>query len=389
MPPRTMQQSGDKGGTITVDSLNDALREAAAEEGFSMLGIAPAVQATGVHDLSRWIDIGYAGEMDYLSNRKDAYRHPSSILDGVRSLVALAYPYASTPFRPHIKGQGKLARYLWSGDDYHDLIHPKLKRLGRIVSEIQPDSTWRGVVDTAPLLEREVAQRAGLGWCGKNTLLLNRDQGSYFFLACLLTNIQLSYDTAHYASHCGTCTACLDACPTQAFPQPGVLDANRCISYLTIEHRGPIPLGLREPIGQWLFGCDICQEVCPWNQKNHRSQSPSEEQWDCLELEELFTLDEATFRARFRKTPLWRARRRGILRNAAIVLGNQKNVDAVESLATGLCDSESLVRGASAWALGRIGTPDARKRLMDRRLVEVDPLVIEEIAAALENSGSG
>ncbi len=166
-------------------------------EGFSLLGIAPAVQSTGFHDLVHWIEQGYAGEMDYLENRREAYRHPSAILAGVRSLVALAYPYAAASFPSLRPGYGKIARYVWSGSDYHDVIHPKLKRLSRLIDAARPGSHSRGVVDTAPLLEREVASQAGLGWCGKNTLLLNRHQGSYFFLACLLTDVELPYDAPH------------------------------------------------------------------------------------------------------------------------------------------------------------------------------------------------
>ena len=348
-----------------------------------MLGIAPAVQTTGFHDLVHWIDQGYAGEMDYLENRREAYRHPSAGLEGVRSLVALAYPYAAAPFPSHRPGRGKIARYVWSGLDYHDVIHPKLKRLGHLIEASRPGSRSRGVVDTAPLLEREIANRAGLGWRGKNTLLLNRHQGSYFFLACLLTDLELPYDAPHESSHCGTCTACIQACPTDAFPQPGVLNASRCISYLTIEHRGPIPIEFREQIGDWLFGCDVCQEVCPWNRKRERSSDRPSDPMDSIELSELFGLSDDAFRQRFRTTPLWRSKRRGILRNAAIVLGNQGSVDSIAALSRGLADSEPIVRGASAWALGRIKSPQAVIALMARATIEGDATVAEEIAAAL------
>jgi epoxyqueuosine reductase len=372
-----------------VKALADALRDAASIEGFSLLGIAPAVESKGFHDLVQWIEQGYAGEMDYLENRQEAYRHPSAILAGVRSLVVLAFPYPAAPFRSLRPAEGKIARYVWSGLDYHDVIHPKLKRLCRLIDETRPGSHSRGVVDTAPLLEREVARQAGLGWCGKNTLLLNRHQGSYFFLACLLTDVELPYDGPQESSHCGTCTACLEACPTDAFPQPGVLNANRCISYLTIEHRGPIPVALREPIGDWLFGCDVCQEVCPWNRKPERASDPCAEPLDSLELTELFGISDEAFRDRFRTTPLWRSKRRGILRNAAIVLGNQGNADSIEALTRGIADSEPIVRGASAWALGRIRSHQAVSVLMTRARIESDASVVEEITAALANQRRG
>lgn len=330
--------------------------------------------------------------MAYFESRRDAYRHPAAILDGVRSLVALAYPYPAARFRELSPGEGKLARYVWSGLDYHDVLHPKLKSLCKLISDARPGSRSRGVVDTAPLLEREIAQQAGLGWIGKNTLLLNRREGSYFFLCCLLTDVELPYDTSHDTAHCGSCTACLDACPTDAFTQPGVLDASRCISYLTIEHRGPIPIEFRSPIGDWLFGCDVCQEICPWNRKRARpsladspsdaSPQPAEVPWDGMELGELFRLDEQAFRARFRSTPLWRTRRRGILRNAAIVLGNQRCPQSVDALVLGLSDADPIVRGASAWALGQIGTEAAREALAKRQRIEVERIVIEEINAA-------
>ena len=212
----------------------------------------------------------------------------------------------------------------------------------------------RGVVDTAPLLEREFAQLAGLGWVGKHTLLINRQQGSWFFLAALITDVELSYDAPHETDHCGTCRACLDACPTGAFPQPYVLDATRCISYLTIELRDAVPAELRSGIGDWLFGCDVCQDVCPWNSRaplSRQAEFAPRADSNPINLISLFDLDDATFRERFRHTPLWRPKRRGLLRNAAIVLGNRPTPAAIPALIRGLNDDEPLVRGACAWAL--------------------------------------
>jgi epoxyqueuosine reductase len=228
-----------------------------------------------------------------------------------------------------------------------------------------------------------------LGWAGKNTLLLNRQEGSWFFLAALLTDVELAYDAAYESDHCGTCRACLDACPTDAFPQPYVLDATRCISYLTIELRDSIPVDLREGLGEWLFGCDVCQDVCPWNSKSLASGSAEFEPCadsNPIDLIRLFDLDDEAYRERFRHTPLWRPRRRGLLRNAAIVLGNRPNVAAIPALVRGLSDAESLVRGASAWALGRHECRSAIEALECRRDVEDDPEVIREIGAALAAS---
>jgi epoxyqueuosine reductase len=255
------------------------------------------------------------------------------------------------------------------------------------VSAERPGVTARGVVDTAPLLEREFAQLAGLGWVGKNTMLLNRQQGSWFFLAALLLDCVLQYDAPRETDHCGSCTACLDACPTQAFPRPYVLDATRCISYLTIELRGPVPEPLRGSLGDWLFGCDVCQEVCPWNGKLARSTTaiPSHpfQMTTLQDLHELFTLDDDAFRRRFRRTALWRPRRRGLLRNAAIVLGNQADPASCDTLVRALQDHEPLVRSAAAWALGRLRTERSTAALRRQLDSEPDPIVVAEIRAAL------
>jgi epoxyqueuosine reductase len=252
-----------------------------------------------------------------------------------------------------------------------------------------PQASARGIVDTAPLLEREFAQLAGLGWTGKNTLLLNRHAGSWFFLAAILTDFELEFDLPHATDHCGTCRACLDACPTDAFPQAYVLDASRCISYLTIELKSSIPRELRSGMSEWIFGCDVCQDVCPWNSKSPQSAELNfapRENSNPIELAELFYLDDNAFRARFRNTPLWRPRRRGLLRNAAIALGNRPTSAAVPALVHGLNDPEPLVRGACAWALGEYATRKGSQALMERRTIEEDPEVIREIEDAVSHA---
>lgn len=360
----------------------ERLKAQATRLGFHLSGACPAVEARGYHQLLDWIDAGMAGEMDYLDARRDAYRHPQHVMAGVQSLLVLGMPYRTAEPTEPAPLQGRFARYAWGTVDYHDLVHHKLKQLKRWVLSERPEASVRGIVDTAPLLEREFAELAGLGWTGKNTLLINKWQGSYFFLAALLVDFPLAYDTPHETDHCGKCRACLDACPTDAFPEPGVLDATRCISYLTIEHRSPIPSQLREPIGSWVFGCDVCQDVCPWNRRGSVAEEPDFQPLTTqnpADLIPLFGLDDDQFRANYRKTPLWRTRRRGLLRNAAIVLGNAGDPAAIDALSQGLCDSEPLVRGASAWALGQIGTPAAMEYLRQRREVEADADVLQEI----------
>jgi epoxyqueuosine reductase len=364
----------------------EPLRRAAADEGFVLCGVSPAVDSSGFSNLVRWIDSGYAGQMQYFSDRLEAYQHPSGVLAAVKSVCALAYPYDRAAFERQQVGCGKVARYAWSGVDYHDTLHPKLKRLCQILKQSCGASIARGVVDTAPLLEREVAQLAGLGWRGKNTLLLNKQLGSYFFLACLLCDTELPYDQPHASEHCGTCTACLDACPTDAFEGAGILNATRCISYLTIEHRGHIPTELRPAIGDWVFGCDVCQEVCPWNRKPARQAASEAGPMTTLELTDLFSVSDEQFRQRFRKTPLWRTRRRGILRNAAIVLGNQRHPHAIPALIRGLADGQPIVRAASVWALARFEDAKCRAAIRARLDQETDPEVIKEIDTALNDA---
>jgi len=336
------------------DELTAALKSRAQQAGFALAGVCPAVRPAGLHRFHEWLAAGYAGEMHYLAARRDAYEHPRHILDGVRSLVMLGMPYRTADPASVEPGQGRISRYAWGAADYHDLIHDRLRQLADWLVERVPGVSVRGVVDTAPLLEREFARLAGLGWIGKNTLLINRDAGSWFFLAALLTDLELDYDPPHERDYCGTCRACLDACPTRAFPEPYVLDATRCISYLTIELRSSVPLPLRSEIGDWVFGCDICQEVCPWNRRVPASSedafAPAPESNPVL-LADLLAMTESDFRTRFRRTPLWRAKRRGLLRNAAIAAGNQRAPELLDALIRGLSDPEPLVRDACAWAL--------------------------------------
>jgi epoxyqueuosine reductase len=365
--------------------LTTELKTEARRLGFSLAGVCPAVSPTGIGRFEQWLAAGYAGEMRYLPNRAEAYTHPRHVLDGVRSVVMLAFDYRTAEPQASQPGQGRVSRYAW-GSDYHDLIRARLRSLCDFLRSESPECTVRAVVDTAPLLERDFAQLAGLGWIGKNTLLLNKQRGSWFFLAALLTDLELEYDQPHTADHCGTCRACLDACPTGAFVDAYVLDARKCISYLTIESRGPIPPELRAGVGDWLFGCDVCQEVCPWNERapvtDEPSLAPPDGRMTC-DLIALFELDDAAFRARFRHTPLWRPKRRGLLRNAAIVLGNQRPAAGADALIHGLHDTDPLVRGACAWALGCYGHEQARRSLVERLSLETDGDVRHEIEAAL------
>ncbi len=372
-------------------ALTAELKNEAQRLGFSLTGVCAAVEPTGIERFGEWLAAGYAGEMHYLAGRAEAYTHPRHVLDGVRSLLVLGFPYRTSEPEPPQPMRGRVARYAW-GEDYHEVLWRKLKELENFLQAREPQAAVRTVVDTAPLLEREFAELAGLGWIGKNSLLLNKHEGSYFFLAALLTDVELEIDAPHEMDHCGTCRACLDACPTEAFVAPYVLDARKCISYLTIELKTPIPVELRGGMQDWVFGCDVCQDVCPWNHRPRLTEEPAlqprAETGTSLDLLELFELDDAEFRRRYRETPLWRPKRRGILRNAAIVLGNQRAVEAIPALVRGLNDAEPLVRGACAWALGRFDNESAVLALRSRLNDESDELVRGELERALQHTPS-
>ena len=379
-----------KGAEITGNALSqqsDLIKRLAREVGFDLAGIAPAVTPTGYHSFLDWLNQGYAGEMRYLERRREAYEHPRYVMSSVRSVLMLTLNY-QTEAPPEVTGtEARVSRYAWGTTDYHKVIRKKLKQLSRLIREQYPDCETRGVVDTAPLLERDFAQLAGLGWIGKNTLLLNKREGSWFFLAGLLLSDELEYDEPQQTSHCGTCTRCLEACPTEAFVEAGTLDARKCISYLTIELRDqPIPAELRTGMQDWMFGCDVCQEVCPWNRKAPISGEPAfqpVETFTPVDACELLTLDDTAFQERFQSTPMSRARRAGLLRNAAIVLGNRGDQSAVPALSGVLNDEESLIRGAAVWALGQLGDSTTVEVLQARLEIETETDVIEELKQAL------
>jgi len=372
--------------------LADRIKQRATESGFDLVGIAPAVTPTGYSSFLDWIDAGYAGEMQYIPNRADAYEHPKHVLESVKSVIMVGFNYFTVPAESGStsqdqKGLGRIARYAWGTADYHDVLRKRLKQLASVLHDEIPDCKTRSVVDTAPLLERDFAQLAGLGWIGKNTLLLNKQHGSWFFLGALLTNVELTPDSPHETAHCGTCTRCLDVCPTNAFPEAGVLDARKCISYLTIELRDqPIPTELRTGVEDWLFGCDLCQDVCPWNSKATPSTEPDfqpREHLNPTDAAWLLTLDDEQFRAEFKNTPLDRPGRAGLLRTACIVLGNVGGEEHLPQLRISLSDQEPLIRGAAAWAIGKLGGAVEQTVLQSRLQTEDNEQTKVEIESAM------
>lgn len=335
------------------ETLSAAIKEAGASIGFDVVKIAAAVSPPGYHPLLEWLANGYAADMDWMGRRSDAYEHPGGVLPETRSVVMVALNYHNAD-PDTVESSARISRYAWGTEDYHSVLRRRLKQLVATIRQHRPDSRSRAVVDTAPLLERDFARLAGIGWFGKNTMLISREIGSWFFIGAILTTETLAYDGPFEADFCGNCTKCLDACPTDAFPEPHVLDANRCISYLTIERRNKqIPEELRNGIGDWIFGCDICQEVCPWNRFAPDESLPEfrmREELKGLNIVDLLSLSESTFQQRFAKTPLERTGRDVIVRNAAIVAGNQKLVEAVPVLQTLTSDASKLVRNAAEWA---------------------------------------
>jgi epoxyqueuosine reductase len=345
-----------------MPALEARIKELAHARGFDLAGIAAAGPADGFDRLRDWLARGFAGTMDYMHRHADARRHPAAVLPTVRSIVMVAMNYLTQEPRspavnaPRARPSGHVARYARS-TDYHDILRERLNALLTDVQRLVPACQGRGVVDTAPLLERDFARRAGLGWFGKNTMLINKRLGSYSFLGALLLDLELKPDPPHETAHCGSCRACLDACPTHAFVEPGVLDARRCISYLTIELRGPVPEALRPGLGNWIFGCDVCQEVCPWNRKAPTSSlSGILPRDDLLDLDplELLNLSYDEFRRRFRDTALWRTRRSGLLRNAALVLGNTADTSALPTLHRAAGDTDPVISEAAQWAIEQI-----------------------------------
>ncbi|HWW94984.1 MAG TPA: tRNA epoxyqueuosine(34) reductase QueG [Vicinamibacteria bacterium] len=330
----------------------------AREKGFDLVGIARADAPPELAFFPEWIARGQAGEMTYLTSQVARRQDLRAAFPWALSLIAVglqydtSYPYSTEARRD----RGWIARYAW-GDDYHDVMKTMLEGLVEDLRQEAGSFTARTYVDTGPVVERAYAAAAGLGAWGKNTCLLHPEHGSWFFLGEVVTDLDLPAD-APRPDLCGSCTACLEACPTGALPAPYVLDARRCISYLTIEVKGALPEERRADLGRHVFGCDICQDVCPWNRKRRHRGGPAFAPRAGLEapdLGDLASLDDAAFRERFRGSPLKRARRRGLLRNVAVALGNSGDSSRKPILERLAGDEDPLVREHALWALRRLG----------------------------------
>ncbi|HSH02858.1 MAG TPA: tRNA epoxyqueuosine(34) reductase QueG [Anaerolineae bacterium] len=379
------------------EQLTQALKVKAYQLGFNMVGVVEARPSPRLGAYKAWLAQAYHGEMGYLGRPDRIVRREDLgvILPGVERLVCVGLDYKTRTLPVEIAtdaSRGRISNYAW-GVDYHDVMTPRLEALGAwLAAEVGEGEVANKVyVDTGAILERDHGHLAGLGFVGKNTMLIGPRRGSWFFLGELLTTAPLVVDEIGKMPSCGQCQRCLVACPTDAFPEPYVLDARRCISYLTIELKGWIPRDLRPLIGNWIYGCDICQEVCPFNRFANISEEEgfwpnSEDSYDGQApfLLDLLWLDEVGFKERFAESPIKRIKWRRFMRNVCVAAGNWGDERVVPRLIALLNSEEPLVRGHAAWALGRVGV-EAGKEAMRRALVaELDERVREEMSWALE-----
>lgn len=341
---------------------SNTIKAQAKQLGFNLVGITRAQPSPTLDAYRHWIAAGMHGKMGYIARDDRVIRREdlNNIVPDAQTIIMVGLDYRSLAISQAIlddPSRGRIASYAW-GLDYHEVMQPQLEEFAEWLAAQQPH-THKVYVDTGAVLERSHAQQAGMGFVGKNTMLIHPQRGSYFFLGEIITTLTVSdYDKPHRETMCGTCTRCLWACPTDAFPEPHVLDARRCISYHTIENKGWIDRELRPDFGNWVFGCDICQEVCPFQRFSQASDEtlfyPDEADYAAPLLSDLLTLDEKRFKLRYAGTPIERIKRRGLVRNACIAAGNSEDQSLIPHLIQLLYDTEPLVRGHAAWALWQL-----------------------------------
>jgi epoxyqueuosine reductase len=367
-------------------SLRDDILKRAEKLGFDRAAIVPARRLAHGEQYLEWLKEGRHGEMSYLDRYHELRVDPAVMEEGTKSAIVLLKNYYREADK--LAGGLRIARYA-HGDDYHDILWDRMRELAAFIhAESGADVATRPATDTAPLLERDLAALAGLGWVGKNAMVINPEIGSFTFIAEVLVDLDLEATHEPVADRCGTCSKCMDACPTNAIISPQVIDARRCISYLTIELRGPIPRRMRPLIGDHVFGCDICQAVCPWNSKARPTDDPNlqtREKYIDLTAQQLLCFDLQDYIEYFSKSAMKRAKLTGLKRNAAVVIGNTGDASAVELLSRRLLEEEddALVRGHVAWALGQIGGVEAREALIAARDREQEAYVLDEIEEAV------
>jgi epoxyqueuosine reductase len=356
-------------GMSASRDLAERLRALGLTLGFDRVGFAPAAPGATNALLREWLARGYAGEMGYLARRIEERIDARRLVPGARTLIAVALRYGRD--EEAAGGDALISRYA-RGDDYHHVLRDRLRAFESGIEALaRAPVMLRSYVDTGPVLERAAAARAGLGWIGKHGLLIDRELGSFLFLGVVITDLALPPD-AEELDHCGSCTACLDACPTAAFPEPYVLDATRCLSYTTIELRGAIPEALRAQHGTWVFGCDVCQDVCPWNARARRRPADASAASGALHqrfaarpelaratLAWLLSLDEDAFRAATRRSAIRRTKHRGLLRNALVAAGNSRDATLREVVARHAASGDALIAEHARWALAQLDQASA------------------------------
>ena len=373
-----------------IKETTDSVKAKAYEIGFDLVGISPAGSFPESQFYKEWLSRGYAGEMKYMERNPEKREDPGRIVPGAKSVITCGLNYnTGYPYSTEVDGRsrGWIARYAW-GEDYHAVMDDRLRALEDYISGEAPHgSASRRYVDTGPVLERVYGKYGGVGWTGKNTCLINQRIGSWIFLGEIITSMELDYDSPA-PDRCGTCTRCIDACPTSAITKPYVLDSRLCISYLTIELKDGIPKELRDRVDNNIFGCDICQDVCPWYRKAEETAEPAFQPREGLYnpvLSSFSGLGPGEFDARFKGSPVRRTKRKGLLRNVLIAMGNSGDSSLVSAIEEYLADGEPLVRAHAAWALWKLEGEGSKDTLLERKKLENDPNVIEEIDALLRD----
>ncbi len=368
--------------------LTDSIKEKAYNLGFNLVGISPVGDYPESQYYKNWLNKGYEATMGYMSKNEEKRQDVRNLVPGARSVISCAinynteYPYSTELNNP---GKGWIARYAW-GDDYHSVLKEKLNELKDFMSKncITADQD-RVYVDTGPVLERMYAKYSGIGWIGKNTCLINQEIGSWLLIGEVITTLELDYDNTA-PERCGTCTKCIDSCPTDAITNPYEIDSSKCISFLTIENKGGIPPEYREPTGSNIFGCDICQDVCPWNGKpetgSDKAFLPREGFFE-PDLEMLAGLDQQQFSKMFKHSPVKRSKRRGLIRNVLVAIGNSGDKYFEDQVIKLLTDEEPLIRKHAVWALYKISGDKYLDMFSNMLNDEKDEAVIDELKLVL------